>query len=33
MDFPEWMADSYLFQRLHNLGNSALSKAAGDALG
>lgn len=24
MDFPEWMADSYLFQRLHHLGNSAL---------
>jgi hypothetical protein len=26
MDFPEWMADSYLFQRLHHLGNSALPR-------
>lgn len=26
MDFPEWMGDSYLFQRLHHLGNSALPR-------
>src|SRR5262245_4703059 len=26
MDFPERMADSYLFQRLHHLGNSALPR-------
>jgi hypothetical protein len=26
MDFPEWMADSYLFQRLHHLGDSALPR-------
>jgi hypothetical protein len=24
MDFPEWMADSYLFQRLHRLADRAL---------
>jgi hypothetical protein len=26
MDFPEWMADSYLFQRLHRLADAALSR-------
>src|SRR5262245_18225755 len=26
MDFPEWMADSYLIQRIHRLGNSALPR-------
>jgi hypothetical protein len=26
MDFPEWMADSYLFQRLHRLGDSGLPR-------
>jgi hypothetical protein len=26
IDFPEWMADSYLFQRLHRLGASALPR-------
>jgi hypothetical protein len=26
MDFPEWMADGYLFQRLHRLGDSALTR-------
>ncbi|HUP83595.1 MAG TPA: DUF1835 domain-containing protein [Candidatus Limnocylindria bacterium] len=26
MDFPEWMADSYLFERLHRLANEALPR-------
>jgi hypothetical protein len=26
MDFPEWMADNYLFQRLHRLADNALPK-------
>ena len=26
MEFPEWMADTYLFQRLHRLGDPALSR-------
>jgi hypothetical protein len=26
MDFPEWMADNYLFQRLHRLAENVLPK-------
>jgi len=26
MEFPEWMADSYLIERLHRLGNETLPR-------